>query len=207
MIYKKAIRNNYRKVVQKSNYDCIVACLAMFTGEDYEIIYNILQRNGWKRDAKLGVNDNLIYKLLKEFGHQPVRSFHIHPVPSIVIVPSLNVRAGLHAVFFDGEDRVLDPMYGMKYKNTYDPDYPIGEVAVKTITCERFFEGGLRWDNGHTLPWRGYETPKDKEMEGLTKRLVKNMHSWDSKNKPINTELRWQIEEAEKILKGRGCLD
>lgn len=204
MLYKKH-KKSYRKVSQTKDYDCIVACLAMFTGEEYEIIYSMLQMAGWKEDAKLGVNDNLIYKILKDFGYQPVRSFQVHPIPSIVIVPSLNKRAGLHAVFFDGDSTVYDPMYGMKFKNTYDPDYPLGEVAVKSITCERFFEGGLRWDNGHTLPWRGFETPRDVEMEGLVGRMIRNKNQWDEREKPLDNLFKWQIEEAEKILEERAC--
>lgn len=202
MLYKKH-NKVYEQVRQKKDYDCIVACIAMFTNEEYDIVYSMLKKFGWKEDAKLGVNDNLIYEVLKDFGYQPVRSFHVHPVPSIVIVPSLNKRAGLHAVFFDGNSTVLDPMYGEKFKNTYDPDYPLGNVAVKSITCERFFISKLRWDNGHTVPWRGFETPRDIEMEGLVSRMIKNKNKLDSREKPLDNLFKWQIEEAEKILEER----
>lgn len=195
----------YELVQQRESFDCVVASLTMLLGEDYEVIYGMLKTLGWRDDLKIGVSDRLIFKLLKEFGEKPVRSFHIHPVPSLLVVPSLNRRYGLHCVFYDGDERILDPLNGVsQFKNFYLEDFEIGRVTCKSITLERFFVSGLDFTNGHTVPMGGYEEPKDREAEGILKRLVKNMHHWDDRGEPINQQFKWQIEEAEKILESRG---
>ena len=203
MIYKGTTKE-IKHVFQKENYDCAVACLAMMTGEDYEIIFSMLTRLGWRPDLEMGVTDRQICLLLREFGERPVMSFHLHPIPSIVTVPSINQRAKFHAVFYDGEETVYDPMWKKPFKNFYEKDYDIGYVCAKSITLEKYFESELSWDNGHTVPWGGFETPRDKEMEGLGKRLVKNMVHWDEREQPINQHFKWQIEEMEKVLLSRG---
>ena len=203
MLYKVP-NKTYELVNQRKSFDCVVACLSMFTGEDYEIIYGMLKRLGWRDDLEIGVSDRLIVALLKEFGERPVRSFQLHPVPSLVVVPSVNKRHTFHCVFYDGDETVFDPMYGKKFKNFYDKDFELGRVVAKSITVERFFETPLSHKFSHTVPWEGFDTPRDLEMEGLVARMVKNMHHWDERKKPLNQEFKWQLQEAEKVLRARG---
>jgi hypothetical protein len=90
-------------VQQRNDHDCVIACLAMWTGHDYDDVASRLVR----------VNDGVCLweavKYLRSVGQPARRSiwwFHTHR--AILDLPSLNFVGGMHAVYWDGE-RLFDP--------------------------------------------------------------------------------------------------
>ena len=93
-------------VIQRSDHDCVVACLAMWTGIDYDRIAAEVPRVGG------GVCLWDAVKYLRANGYTARRSvwwFHSHK--AILDLPSLNHVGGMHAVYWDG-DELFDPNQG-----------------------------------------------------------------------------------------------
>ncbi len=93
-------------VQQRNDSDCVIACLAMWTGRDYdEVAASVVRLNG-------GVCLWEAVTYLRSVGQQARRSiwwFHTHR--AILDLPSVNFVGGMHAVYWDGE-QIFDPNQG-----------------------------------------------------------------------------------------------
>lgn len=112
-----------KPVQQKFDADCVVACLAMFLGVEYEEIATHCK--GYEI-VKFGVSDSVSKRICGMFK---IEIEPLHPTvmdwaePAILTVPSLNQVVdgqtnGTHAIYWDGK-RVYDPQKGRKGRKTY----------------------------------------------------------------------------------------
>ena len=111
-------------VCQKFDADCVVACLAMLLGVEYEEI--AAQCLGHEL-VKFGVPDSKARKICAMFKIKLDDALHPTVMdwskPAILTVPSLNQTMdgctnGTHAIYWDGK-RVWDPQKGRKGRKTY----------------------------------------------------------------------------------------
>jgi hypothetical protein len=104
-------------IPQRTEYDCAIATIAMWTRTDYEFIQGVAQKHGWGNNSGLmtGTQD----KILRELGIIPYTLFNNWTgVPGLLSVPSLNNEGGAHAVYFDGQN-IIDPQKGRSNKKSY----------------------------------------------------------------------------------------
>ncbi|MFL5785879.1 MAG: hypothetical protein ACJ76H_14775 [Bacteriovoracaceae bacterium] len=104
-------------VPQRSDYDCTIATIAMWTRLEYDQVELVALKNGWSRTSGLlsGIQD----KVLRDLGILPYTLFNNWTgVPGLLSVPSLNVEGGAHAVYFDGQ-HIIDPQRGRSGKKAY----------------------------------------------------------------------------------------
>ena len=104
-------------VNQKHDWDCYIACLAMYLdspyGEILEAYHHLIDKKYYN-----GITDKQASDLLKIAGVKPViKSKLIHGVKGIVTVPSLNTE-GFHVIYFDGK-RFYDPNHSVEGKKFY----------------------------------------------------------------------------------------
>lgn len=95
-------------IQQRTDQDCVIACLAMYTGADYgDVLANV------NRHGKGGVclHDAVAYlrKTGFELARRTVWFFESHK--AIMDVPSLNAIGGMHAIYWDGKE-IFDPQQG-----------------------------------------------------------------------------------------------
>jgi len=107
-----------RLVVQKYDYSCGVACLAMWLGKTHKKVKDKyfpcydLDRAGIIEIALLGV--------LTENGIKAVQYPNlIHRVPGILSVPSLNLKGGQHYIYYVNPRLLYDPNKGRPGKKFY----------------------------------------------------------------------------------------
>lgn len=113
---QKIVANNLfyggkKYISQKEPYDCVVACISMFTDKPYNYI-----RNKYFKDQDFSYNtDSQGVGLTKEISVLKIEGFDVKdispelpPRNSIVTVPSLNYKNSLHAIFWDGAT-IFDP--------------------------------------------------------------------------------------------------
>lgn len=103
---------------QRHDWDCYIACMAMFLDSPYS---NILKAYNQLIDNKYynGITDNQASKLLKIAGINPITKRKvIKGVKGIVTVPSLNDDNGFHVIYFDGK-RFYDPNHSVEGKKFY----------------------------------------------------------------------------------------
>lgn len=106
-------------IKQKKFGECGVACLAMVTGKDYDLVKEELIK--FNIDFDLGLSgDNLVDYLHKQPGfvmarevlrlpeHTPIEPATSSVPPAILTVPSLNHLGCLHLIVWDGA-QYLDP--------------------------------------------------------------------------------------------------
>ena len=112
-------------VNQQYKYDSGVACLAMYTGHNYNTIKNeYFQDNDFNQFVMSNVE---ILTAMLNLGYQcVVEDTEITPtrwqnelkdIPMMVVVPSRNRKNGLHMVYWDGE-QVFDPTNETKKYST-----------------------------------------------------------------------------------------
>ena len=117
----------YKKISQRKNFDCYVACLAMFINKDYdyikntyfkEIDFNISKglrtsdaENVLQREHRKYTIVNKTFNL-NDFEH--IKN-NIENIPMIITVKSLNYKNGLHVVFWYNE--LFDPNTEKRNKN------------------------------------------------------------------------------------------
>jgi hypothetical protein len=110
-------------IKQKSNWDCVIASVAMMTGKSYEEVLKRYEKL-YPKHNKCGLNDEEILGLLKSFKQNPrVINAVIKNVSGILYLPSKNDSVGDHAVFFDGEC-IYDPNFKIKGKKYYNKKVP-----------------------------------------------------------------------------------
>lgn len=91
-------------VQQRSDWDCVIACLAMWTGRSYEEVLAVAS----ELDPKLrfegrGVDGVLKQDIMKRFNmYSAVMMSAYSCLRGILSFPSLNVPGGAHAVYYDG---------------------------------------------------------------------------------------------------------
>jgi hypothetical protein len=110
-------------VNQKYDWDCYIACLAMFLDSPYseifEAYHNLIDKKYYN-----GITDKQASDLLKIAGVKPIiKSKIIQGVKGIVTVPSLNDENGFHVIYFNGK-RFLDPNHSVEGKKFYRQKVP-----------------------------------------------------------------------------------
>ena len=105
---------------QRTDRDCVIACIAMWTCNPYEEILSAFEgKFGDEWLTKYGVTSDQQGELLRYFGIIPVT---ISTCPTectgILSFPSLNVPAGGHALFWSN-GKVYDPQNGREGKKFY----------------------------------------------------------------------------------------
>lgn len=126
-------------VQQRYPQDCGVACIAMFTGKDYDsisdTIYNILK----KKFTTSGMTiEHIAAVLYRGFGTEPLVLRTLVPkVPAIVTVPSIGTPKAFHYIFFDGKD-FYDPSRSISYTNKdFKDSFPVADAIVLKDDFER----------------------------------------------------------------------
>lgn len=118
-------------VRQREPWDCSIACLAMFAGEEYDTIlhsHNEISKL-YLRTPKLVYWDESI-SLLKSLRFHPREIFGWMPnVPAILTVPSLNFKGRWHCIVYDGE-AIFDPQDGNPGKEFYTMPFLLENFSV-----------------------------------------------------------------------------
>jgi hypothetical protein len=105
-------------IKQKYDWDCYIACMAMYLGVSYSDILNAYIEFVDNKFYQ-GITDNQAMKLLKIAGVRPaIRTRLVKGVKSIVTVPSLNDDGGFHVLYFDGK-KFFDPNTNVEGKKFY----------------------------------------------------------------------------------------
>lgn len=118
-------------VHQRTNYDCVVASLAMVMGKTYEEVEELVTKYGM--DVPM-INSDYIPLLISQ-GFYPVQRSGYDPHPFIndcvylVTVASRNTFGRTHMIVVDiradGEIRVLDPSMKEKFtKEDWNIEFP-----------------------------------------------------------------------------------
>ncbi len=107
-----------KHVQQEKNNDCVLACIAMITGERLEDMYK-----KYKIDLPLSDDDMIKILTLNGFVCEKQLDSKIHSDNVyIVTVPSLNIERLNHAVVFDMQNEFIlhDPNKGVNGRKFYD---------------------------------------------------------------------------------------
>ncbi len=111
-------------VQQRADWDCVLACLAMWTGRPYDELlelYKVMDPAGFLRQQ--GVSGSMKEAIMSKLGMEPiVLTTAYGAVPGILSFPSLNNPGGGHAVFYDGY-RSWDPQTDREDRKWYKPDH------------------------------------------------------------------------------------
>jgi hypothetical protein len=117
-----------RKLInQRTNFDCVVAASAMYTGLTYDECAEIYYED-MGRSKNNGMQGSEILRFLKLAGFRAVGAVGsakrpmetIRGVPAICSVPSLNFADGTHAIYWDGY-KFMDPQAFREGKKWYKP--------------------------------------------------------------------------------------
>lgn len=113
------------KIVPQGKYECAAAALAMLIGEPLFHVKRAMAKHGWRNDNK-GACDLVIRKAAREFGRDllPIKNKDMNPemLPSMITVPSLNLKGRSHAVTWNGEE-ILDPNWGYKGRKWWGTEW------------------------------------------------------------------------------------
>ena len=124
-------------VKQKTNYDCVLACLTMVTGKKYSKLYSKKFVN--KVVMAKGCSGDLLKEAFSKAGYTEGTNMEcvyasntdskvlerlLWRRKAIIQVPSLNFEKGSHAIFWDGEV-IQDPSTLQVYRwwNQLKPVY------------------------------------------------------------------------------------
>ena len=111
---------NEKLINQRSDFDCVLACLSMFFGEKYDSILESFFKD-YKFDIGIAGDDEK--KVFKHFGarHIYFPTWYMPPkgVKAIIAAPSLNLPGKIHAIYYDGTG-ILDPQKGRKDRKFYE---------------------------------------------------------------------------------------
>ena len=125
-----------KHVMQKTDSDCAVATLSMYTDMCYDQIIKVIDE--YKIKIPISTNDSM--RILKILGYSPVR-LHTWVWQSrcIVSVPSLNFPSKNHSVVWSGNcsrGEVFDPQHGRVMKSFYSTQEFIGCRAWSNIIAD-----------------------------------------------------------------------
>jgi hypothetical protein len=116
----------YTHVLQKGNWDCVLAAAAIWTKKTYEEVMEVYNKLGYDYkhlDSQKGCSSVEKYMLLKKLGVEPFTIDEAFgSVPGILSMPSMNRPGGAHAIFYDGRN-LWDPQYGKEDKKWYEPEH------------------------------------------------------------------------------------
>jgi hypothetical protein len=104
-------------IPQRTDFDCAIAAIAMWSRMEYEVVELLALQNGWNGSSGLltGIQD----KVLRALGIAPYPLMNNWTgVPGLLSLPSLNNEGGAHAVYFDGQS-IIDPQTGRDGKKAY----------------------------------------------------------------------------------------
>lgn len=123
-------------IKQRTNHDCMCACLAMLFNMTYEESAEYFPKKAldW-----YGYHWEWLYPLLRHDGKDVIthtkgkRSVYDPDFskPAIITVPSLNIKDGLHVIYWDGE-KIKDPSTRKTYK-TFPTEEQISSVTQKAV--------------------------------------------------------------------------
>ena len=106
-----------KHVQQEKNNDCVLACVAMITGERLEDMYK-----KYKIDLPLSTDDMIKILTLNGFVCEKQLNSKVHTDNVyIVTVPSINIERLNHSVVFDIQDKFIlhDPNKGRDGRKVY----------------------------------------------------------------------------------------
>jgi len=105
---------------QKSDFDCVIATLAMFFGKSYENIFDNFFKD-YKYDRPVSnIEEEAIFKKMgAKHIELPTWTRPSEGCTAIVAVPSLNLPGKTHAIYFDGNG-FLDPQKNRENRKFYD---------------------------------------------------------------------------------------
>ncbi len=124
-------------VRQKTDNDCMLACLATFSSSSYDDIKLVMH----KLKLKLPLSNDGGMQILEHMGYKPIllKTWVWH-VPGILTVPSLNFPGFNHVVVWSGnckKGKVLDPQFCRKNKKAYDTERVLhGNIGWSTFLCD-----------------------------------------------------------------------
>lgn len=104
-------------IKQKSNWDCGIAAIAMFTNKSYDEVLKAL-RKLYPDHGNNEISNVQEEKILRHFRVRPIVlpfEFINLKIRSMILIQSLNDEFSWHSIFFDGKN-IYDPNNG-KIKN------------------------------------------------------------------------------------------
>lgn len=114
------------QVNQRTPSDCMVACLQMVTGHQYENLVSLIEHY----NDRVPCTPQTSVKILRSLGFNHARRVLDFFISDVVIlsVPSLNLEGKTHAVVWDGRiQKLFDPNFEKPGKKFYYPfDIPPG---------------------------------------------------------------------------------
>lgn len=101
-------------IKQRSNNDCTIACIAMYTGESYETAMGAAEANGFSSSSDIGLEPRQIIRILKFLDFKPVilRYWPTDKRGIFLVQSNSEDGSNAHAVFWEGgeeDDFCLDP--------------------------------------------------------------------------------------------------
>lgn len=122
-------------IKQKTQFDCGVACLAMFANKTYEEIEAVIAFTLPKRKFPInGMNNEEIAIVLNYLDYTPIQ---VHTIldnsPAICAVPSLGSQKAFHFIYWDGKE-IHDPSNFEVY--TTD-DFKLAFPLSNAVMCYR----------------------------------------------------------------------
>ena len=127
-----------RRIQQRENCDCAIACIAMFVGVSYKKVYKIAKKNWVEWEENGGTHRDEIANIMRELGCIPVeRTYYNNKERAIIMLPSLRDPLRLcHAIVYDpeandGKGGYLDPSRGRRWGR----DEPVNQwlVAIQDL--------------------------------------------------------------------------
>lgn len=93
-------------IKQRTQLDCGVCALAMFTGKTYEEIEAVIAFNLPKRTFPVnGMNNEEIAIVLDYLDYRPIQvNTVLENAPAICTVPSLGSKKAFHFIYWDGKE-------------------------------------------------------------------------------------------------------
>ena len=115
---------SYSLVNQRTDLDCGIACVAMYARVSYEEALEEVNKIQGNMPI-IGLSRRTMTKALKALGINAIESWKFFDgIPTIVSVPSLNTKAAMHYVFWNGNTgEVYDPQAGKEGKEAYNKDF------------------------------------------------------------------------------------
>jgi hypothetical protein len=110
-------------VQQRYDWDCVIACLAMWTDRSYEQVYHdIANMYPTEKFVDRGIDGSQTDALMAKYGMLRAITMEAWSgTRGILSFPSLNIPGGSHAIFYDGRN-IHDPQKGREGKKWYEKD-------------------------------------------------------------------------------------
>ena len=108
------------QLITQGTWECAAASLSMLINIPFKDVKDCLTSLGWQNDEEgLGIDSMTVAtKIL--INKTLTSSFENFYDPSILTVPSINLKGRSHAVFWDGKE-LLDPQFHNENKKHYSP--------------------------------------------------------------------------------------